>query len=310
MKVASNTAEIGAIARLRCLRGRWTLETTELVAVDRDVYRPKRRTIEGAEAIIAHLRKHDDNPDLAQGALALLRSRRDDDCCYEALGGEWLSAEVARALRATEAPSGAELSGKLAELRAELLVFRASHRALKDRVTRVERRVPRHSREGGASSSRRELQVPSAAALIASLSPLVGSDAGLAAAENALPTSEFELAGVYASHLVDRMGDDAGVILVNPRMLVELASRVLCLETSEMEAQLSSASVSEDSLAAMNELCNVIARAVTDGAGEPQLSPEHVGPCAFERLGWLVEARVTRVLGSMRGGALWLAVKN
>lgn len=109
-----------------------------LVAVERNVFQPRVQRLEGAEAVLQHLKRSADSPSLASAASALMRSSRaDDERAFDAVDGEWVPGDLAarESTRPSAAPGGA---GDVAELRAELLVMRASHERLRERLQRLE----------------------------------------------------------------------------------------------------------------------------------------------------------------------------
>lgn len=62
--------------RLVCRSGRWVLELTRLEAVDRDVFQPRLTRLEGADSILAMLRRSEDGQLLASGAAQIMRSQQ------------------------------------------------------------------------------------------------------------------------------------------------------------------------------------------------------------------------------------------
>lgn len=128
--------------RLLCRAGRWVLELTRLEAVDRDVFQPRLQRLEGPESILALLKRSDEGQQLATSAAQLMRGRHDDDRAFDVADGDWVPS--------SEGPSpGAErgeplpadvsaLTRALTELRAELIVLRAAHARLRERVIVLE----------------------------------------------------------------------------------------------------------------------------------------------------------------------------
>ncbi len=129
-------------ARLVCQRGRWALELTRLVAVDSHVFQPRRQRLEGSEAILAHLKRSAEGAALAQGAAQLMRAvRSDEERSFDAVDGEWVPTQSARAAEVASrraAEPRQDWEAAFAELRAELLILRASHQRLKQRVLALE----------------------------------------------------------------------------------------------------------------------------------------------------------------------------
>lgn len=129
--------------RLICRGGRWVLELTRLEAVDRDVFQPRLTRLEGAESILAALRRSEEGQGLVGAAAQLMRSPRpDEDRVFDVAEGDFVPSTDPVALeRVASRKSEGELSdlaSTVAELRAELMVLRASHSRLRDRVVALE----------------------------------------------------------------------------------------------------------------------------------------------------------------------------
>lgn len=127
------------------------LELVRLVAVDRNVFQPKVQRLEGAEAVLQHLKRSGDNPALAAAASQLMRvSRPEEERAFDAVDGDWVPGEMGTrrdSHRPSAPPPALNNGGEVAELRAELLVLRAAHERLRERVQRLEAQL--HS--GGRS---------------------------------------------------------------------------------------------------------------------------------------------------------------
>lgn len=116
--------------------GHWTLETTELMRLDRDLYRPEKRRIDGTEAILAHLRSKGEGA-LLSSAERLIRVSDLDGSTYEAQDGEWVVSEPSIP---PGRPSRSEaLSHDVDELRAEVVLLRAAYSGLTSRLRKLER---------------------------------------------------------------------------------------------------------------------------------------------------------------------------
>jgi hypothetical protein len=196
MSLSTDVLAKATPTRLMCRAGRWVLELSRLEAVDRDVYQPRLTRLEGADSILAVLRRSDEGQLLASGAAQIMRGPRlDEDRSFEVAEGDWVpSSDTGFSFGAPPpAPDEvAELTQAVAELRAELAVLRASHARLRDRVVALEAathglpvasaRPPR----GGRSLRRR------------SEPPPAGFAPAQAAAE-ALPAENLGLAATQAS---------------------------------------------------------------------------------------------------------------
>ncbi len=205
MSLSTDVLAKGTPTRLVCRAGRWVLELTRLEAVDRDVFQPRLTRLEGADSILAVLRRSDEGQLLATGAAQIMRSPRcDEDRAFEVSEGDWVpSADSALPTRQQQLAEsqGAEAGHAISELRAELAVLRASHARLRDRVIALEAtqsgiaqpnlRLPRGSR-----TQRRRSEPPPAFSELAAeaealaespafaatqASPALGAAAGLGA---------------------------------------------------------------------------------------------------------------------------------
>jgi hypothetical protein len=171
MSLSTDVLAKATPTRLVCRGGRWVLELTRLEAVDRDVFQPRLTRLEGADSILALLRRSEEGQLLASGAAQLMRSPRvEEDRAFEVNEGDWVPAADAgpppRQAAQVEAESS-DLARAVNELRAELAVLRASHARLRDRVVALEAtqsgiaqpnlRLPRGSR-----SQRRRSEPPPA----------------------------------------------------------------------------------------------------------------------------------------------------
>lgn len=112
----------------------------QLERVDRDVYRPVMRGIEGSEPILSHLRQSSPDPSLRDATMQLMKAARDQEGSYEWSGTEWVPTQFSSAFEPAESDV-ASASSLLKELRAELLMLRGAHGTLKERVAEVERRI-------------------------------------------------------------------------------------------------------------------------------------------------------------------------
>ncbi|MEO6600228.1 MAG: hypothetical protein ABIQ16_10175 [Polyangiaceae bacterium] len=141
MSISGDLLTTATPARLLCRRGTWVLELVRLVAVDRNVFQPRVQRLEGTEAVLQHLKRSGD-PTLAAAASQLMRGQRsDDERAFDAVDGDWVPGDLnARrdSSRPSAPPPSAGNAGEVVELRAELLVLRAAHERLRERVQRLE----------------------------------------------------------------------------------------------------------------------------------------------------------------------------
>ena len=145
MSIAGDLLTSASPTRLFCRRGTWVLEVVRLVPVERNVFQPRVQRLEGPEAVVQYLKRNGDNAAMAVAASQLMRaSRTEDEHLYDAVDGEWVPAEPGSRVGTMRpsAPPPADPS-EVVELRAELLVLRASHERLRERVQRLESQVSR-----------------------------------------------------------------------------------------------------------------------------------------------------------------------
>jgi hypothetical protein len=116
------------------------LELVRLVPIERNVFQPRVQRLEGADAVLQYLKRSGDSPALAAAANQLMRGPRfEDERYFDAVEGEWVPGEPSErqgSSRPSAPPPGN--SSEVAVLRAELLVLRASHERLRERVQGLE----------------------------------------------------------------------------------------------------------------------------------------------------------------------------
>lgn len=333
--------------RLRHAGGEWTLEAEQLVAVERDLYRPAKRTIRGSEPILTYLRRQGASASLREATLQLLRARREEDASFDWISDEWVPTDKGR----SQAPLASEAASLLSELRAELLMLRASHAALKDRVRSAEERVrteyaqpnlrgpaapserPKAEQKSSASSNDdgpppldaeahrvepldaegRRVEPLDAAVGFPTKSAVLGALKQLLGAD---PELEYTVrapppssTGLSGSLLVNREGQPVGAVLANARAVAELGGGLLGLPASAIDALAGAATPSEDTVAAMSEFCNLLAAAVSRASDGMEVRAQPIVPALAERLRWLADAANSAVLASRAGAELWLVTR-
>jgi hypothetical protein len=147
MSIAGDLLTTATPARLLCRRGTWVLELVRLVPIERNVFQPRVQRLEGMDAVLQYLKRNADNPALAAAASHLMRGpRSEEERFFDAVEGEWVPGEPGTRPGSTRpsAPPPAN-GGEVAEMRAELLVLRASHERLRERVQRLESQLTRGS---------------------------------------------------------------------------------------------------------------------------------------------------------------------
>src|SRR6187551_590251 len=118
MSIAGDLLTSATPARLVCRRGTWVLELVKLVPVDRNVFQPRVQRLEGAEAVLQHLKRSGD-PALAAAAGQLMRAARsDDERAFDAVDGDWVPGELGPRRdghRPSSMPPGSSHAGEMAE---------------------------------------------------------------------------------------------------------------------------------------------------------------------------------------------------
>lgn len=123
---------------VRC-RGRWTLEVTKLVPVERDVLRPERRRVNGTDSVMRTLKERCAPTSVRQAMDLIVGDDDGTDRAFTLEGEHWVQ------LHDDAAPELASrhdsLERLVLELRAELAAMRALHEALRGRLAALERRA-------------------------------------------------------------------------------------------------------------------------------------------------------------------------
>jgi hypothetical protein len=308
--------------RLSYEHGQWSLETSELVRLDRDLYRPEKRRIDGTEAILAHLRSRGEGA-LMSAAERLIRVSDVDGSAYEAHDGEWIQAERRHSSRR---PSrGDHLAEEVAELRAELIFLRAAYSGLADRVRRAERALAepaaaapaasraqpaalqRDAAAAAAASSR--IALPQAAAIVAGLRQLIGSTFMLEQVRESLPSDAAELSDLDSSVFVDDSGRECAALVANHRGTVECGGQLLGVAPELIEEQVRSGEAETELVLGMSEIVNNLSGLVTREANNPPLRAEPLTKASFGRMPWLYTPAAVLAFATPTGGRLWLVAR-
>jgi hypothetical protein len=311
MSIAGDLLTSATPARLLCRRGVWVLELVKLVPVDRNVFQPRVQRLEGADAVLQHLKRSGDNPALAAAASQLMRgTRSEEERAFDAVDGDWVPGELGPrrdAQRPSSPPPGQGHAGEVAELRAELLVLRASHERLRERVQRLE------AQWNAAGRGREVLSVPPTpsfamatgsdlpqAATFAAIAQPLAATATRVSGEPAVAVSGLRLPSVAAineslhaligdqasvrekrpvafvpsklgpcwvSRLIDDEGHDVGAIVADRAAAIALGGALMLLPENELEAQRALVTPSDDILSAMSEVANHLCETVNQRAG-------------------------------------------
>ncbi|MEI9950656.1 MAG: hypothetical protein WDO74_17175 [Pseudomonadota bacterium] len=331
MSIAGDLLTTATPARLLCRRGTWVLELVKLVPVDRNVFQPRVQRLEGADAVLQHLKRSGDHPALAAAAGQLMRgARSDEERAFDAVEGEWVPGELAprrEGNRPSSMPPGSNHAGEVAELRAELLVLRASHERLRERVQRLE------SQWSAASRGRDVLSIPptpsfampkgldlpqqapfgspaepmQATATRISGEPAVATSGlklpSVAAINDSLRALIGDQAGVrekrratfspnalgpcWVSRLIDDEGHDVGAIVADRAAAIALGGALMSLPEHEIEAQRALAAPSDDIVGAMSEVANNLCEAINQQPGGLQVRVKPIEPLLPGLLDWV-----------------------
>ncbi len=137
--------ESGEPKRLVCHDGRWFLEVVRLVAIETNLFQPHVQRLEGADAVLGFLKKSARGGSLLSGTQQLLRSPTlQESRSFENVDGEWIPSAISPSYikqlthggKRTDDPEGRE---EVQALQSELLLLRASHQRLKERVLELEK---------------------------------------------------------------------------------------------------------------------------------------------------------------------------
>ena len=357
----------GEPKRLTCHAGRWFLEVERLVAIDANLFQPQLQRLEGVDAVLGFLKKNPNAESLLCGTQQLLKSTTLDEVrSFENVDGEWVPSAISPVYikQLTHGRNGnAQQSSaqELSQLRAELLLLRASHERLKERVMDLERKfeqmrvslrvqpdfsqgevqilqsgqprpdvVPRGEGADLRTGSRvrpaeapqkpasapaatkpagHALTLPGADKLIEGLKTLLGDAVAVRKVE---PTTSLDgpFEGFWSSRLADETGAQVGAILANLPCLVRLGGELMMLPESEIQQQIRDCQPSEDSVAAMSEVCNALAGVFHEVPGNPQVKNTYLEPHRSDGLSWLDGAKQVAELHVESGGILLLLVRE
>jgi len=331
MSIAGDLLTTATPARLLCRRGTWLLELVKLVPVDRNVFQPRVQRLEGAEAVLQHLKRSGD-PALAAAAGQLMRAARsDDERAFDAVDGDWVPGELGPRRdghRPSSMPPGSSHAGEMAELRAELLVLRASHERLRERVQRLEAQwnaagrardvlsvpptpsfvMPKasdlpqaaHFAPAGHSPTATRvsgepslpptgLRLPPVATINESLHALIGDQASVREKRPVL-FSPDSLGPCWVSRLIDDEGHDVGAIVADRAATIALGGALMALPEHEIEAQRALATPSDDIVSAMSEVANNLCETINQHAGGLQVRVTPLELLAPGSLDWAEKA--------------------
>ena len=344
MSIAGDLLTSATPARLVCRRGTWVLELVKLVPVDRNVFQPRVQRLEGAEAVLQHLKRSGD-PSLAAAAAQLMRGQRsDEERAFDAVDGDWIPGELAprrEGNRPSSMPPGSSHAGEVSELRAELLVLRASHERLRERVQRLE------AQWNAGGRSRDVLSIPPTPSFVVSKtsdSPEQGSFAKVAepaaatasrvSGEAAAAPSALRLPAVAAingslysligeqasvrekqpvsfapetlgacwvSRLIDDEGHDVGAIVVDRAAAIVLGGALMLLSAPELDEQRALSVPSDDLISAMGEVLTHLCEAINQQPGSLQVRVKPIEPLVPGSFDWIARVEDRAVQCELQG---------
>ncbi len=302
MSIAGDLLTTATPARLFCRRGAWALEIVRLVPIERNVFQPRVQRLEGAEAILQYLKRSGESSALAAAAGQLMRGPRlDEERSFDAVEGEWVPGEPSvhrDSSRPSAPPSGQ--GGELSELRAELLVLRASHERLRERVQKLESQSVRGApsappalrratlgdaraaleplasssaadtaavRRSGPETSHAAIQLPEVTAINACLQSLIGDSAGVRAKRPARFIPQ-ELGACWVTRFIDEAGAEVGAIVADQAASATLGGALMALPEHEIEAQRARETPSPDVIGAMSEVANQLCETINQGEAD------------------------------------------
>ncbi|MEI9940214.1 MAG: hypothetical protein WDO69_23600 [Pseudomonadota bacterium] len=333
MSIAGDLLTTATPARLLWRRGTWVLEMVKLVPVERNVFQPRVQRLEGADAVLQHLKRSGDNPGLAAAAGQLMRgARSDEERAFDAVDGDWVPGELAprrEGNRPSSMPPGSGRAGEVAELRAELLVLRASHERLRERVQRLESQWNSAGRGGDVLSipptpsfvMPKGLDVPQTAATAPAVPPGAATATRISG-EPSLPSSGLRLPSVAAineslhaligdqasvrekrpvsfspstlgpcwvSRLIDDEGHDVGAIVADRAAAIALGGALMSLPEHEIEAQRALPAPSDDIVGAMSEVANNLCETINQQPGGLRVRVKPIEPLLPASLDWVAK---------------------
>jgi hypothetical protein len=309
----SSTTESGR--RLSYDHGQWTLETSELVRLDRNLYRPEKRRIDGTDAILAHLRSRGEGA-LLSAAERLIRVSDADGSTYEAHEGEWIESEPSLV---PGRPSRSEqLADEVSELRAELLMLRAAHNGLVERLRKLEHRsdplAPARPKAAESPSvpepaAREGIRLPEGQAVVAALRKLIGETLELDEVSELLPADESEFADLDTSLFVDETGNECAAVLSNLRGTIECGGLLLGVPLSTIEEQVQAGEAETDLVLGMSEVFTNLLGMLNSEPGNPRLTSVPVTKAPIRRVPWLSKPSSILAFATPTGGRLWMIAR-
>lgn len=309
----SLTTESGR--RLSYDHGQWSLETSELVRLDRNLYRPEKRRIDGTDAILAHLRSRGEGA-LLSAAERLIRVSDADGSTYEAHEGEWIESE--RSLVPGRPSRSQQLADEMSELRAELLMLRAAYSGLVERLRKLERAGDRPARTSPRAAeppsvpepvTRTGLRLPQGEAVVAALRKLIGETLELEEVSELLPSDTAEFADLDTCLFLDETGDECAAALSNLRGTIECGGLLLGVPLSTIEEQVQAGEAETDLVLGMSEVFTNLVGMLNREPGNPQLFGVPVTKAPISRLPWLNNPSSILTFGTPTGGRVWLIAR-
>jgi hypothetical protein len=162
----------GRPKRLVYHKGRWALDVVRLIAVGNSVFQPHVQRLEGSDAILGYLGKSESGRNLLQSAYELFRAPSSEDKrSFDNVEGQWIPSAIAPSYvkdlaRQKRKTSRSHAAIEIVELRAELMLMRASYERLKQRVRELE-----HTLTSGVRPVAQEAPAPTPARSAPAVAP-------------------------------------------------------------------------------------------------------------------------------------------
>lgn len=213
-------------------------------------------------------------------------------------------------------------TARLSELRAELLVMRAAHRALADRVASMEGRAPRvqpaseldavpdslSSAPAEVGAGFAPMRLPDPAVVLGSLREL-GVALELDVGRPAPSVCEAELAGLYASAFIDAGESAVGAVLVSVPFAARTAGALLGLGEAAISDQIRRGVLQEEAVMAMSEVCRKLCAAVNRSSGAAELRSSELSAFSGESYGFVEQVSSTLCLSDAQGDSIWVVAR-
>jgi hypothetical protein len=156
------------------------------------------------------------------------------------------------------------------------------------------------------AASKPPLRLPPLVVLVNVLKDLAGQEIPLKETRGAPPDWTTAPGRYFAAWLVDDDGADVGGVLCDVEAVARLGGALLMLPRSEIDAQASAGTPSDDVKMAASEICNNLSGPVNDVPGNPHVRALSIAALTERIPDWLETARVRLACVHPGGGKLVL----